>query len=130
MIEFLGLGVLLGVPLVYLLIALSTFHASSLAAVTVADQAARLFADAPDRASAEARITATVPQMAQGHGIDPADVTWVVTCEGGVDVECPRPGAAVRVEVSIAVPLPLMQGSEHPLGVVRSESTVLIPRFG
>lgn len=125
-VEFLGLGVLLVAPLIYVLVTLAQFQAASLAAVTIADQAARIQAQAPDAATAEARRQVAVAEMARGHGVDPADVTVSMHC----DSACPGHNVHVHAEVGISVQLPLMPTHGARAGVVHSSATAYIPSNG
>lgn len=125
-VEFLGLGVLLVAPLIYVLVTLAQFQAASLAAVTIADQAARIQAQAPDAATAEARRQVAVAEMARGHGVDPADVTVSMHC----DSACPGHNVHVHAEVRISVQLPLMPTQGARAGAVHSSATAYIPSNG
>lgn len=125
-VEFIGLGVLLMAPLVYVLVVLSQFQAASLAAVTIADEASRIQAESPDAATAEQRRALAVREMAEGHGLDPADIRVTIEC----DTACPGHGAHARAVVEISVSLPLMPAEGARVGIVRSSATQYTPRYG
>jgi len=125
LVEFLGLGILLGAPLVYVLVALSQFQAAAMAAVTVSEQIARIHAEAPDAAEARVRDASATREMAGDYGIDPAVVHVNVTCDG----RCPGPGVLVTAHVTIDVPLPLMPSSSR-IGHVKGEASVRSPKYG
>ncbi len=124
-VEFIGVGVLLGVPLFYLLIALAGLHSAALAATTMAQQLAAVQANSPDAAAAEERVGVARAEMARSAGVDPAAVRVQIEC----DRPCPGPGARVRVDVQISVSLPLLP-STGGVASVESSATVLSPRYG
>lgn len=102
-VEFLGVALLLLVPVVYLALTLGRLQATTFAVDGAAREAARAVATADDAASAERRVLAAVRLALadQGVGADPADAT-TVTCDG----DCLAPGATITVRVATDVPLP------------------------
>ena len=124
-VEFLGLGVLLGVPLFYVLVSLSQFQAAALASVSISEQASRLYAQAPDAATADGRLRVAVAEMAGGYRLDPATVHVNVGCAP----RCFAPGSTVTARVTIDVPLPLMPAAAR-VGTVSADAAVATPRFG
>jgi len=103
-VEFLTLGVLLLLPLVYLVLTLGRLQAAAFAADSAAGAAARAFATAPDEDGARARALAAVRLglRDQGFDDDPAAAARL-TCS---TTPCLTPGGRVEVEVSIDVVLP------------------------
>lgn len=103
-LEFLTVGLVLLVPTVYLVLAVSTIQAAAFAVEGAARQAARVFVQAPDLASAQASAERALAFALADHGIDEeADLS--VTCE----VEaCLVRQAFVTVDIDLSVALPLV----------------------
>jgi len=103
-VEFVLLGVLLLVPLVYLILTVGRVQAASFAVDAAARSAVRAFTTAPDEATGRARALAAVRLglLDQGFDDDPAAATRV-TCAAG---PCLTPGGRVGVEVTVDVVLP------------------------
>lgn len=102
-VEFLGMALLLLVPVVYLVLALGRVQAATFAADGAAREAARAVVTARDDASATERGLAAV-RLAfddQGIAIRPAEVLSV-RC----DPACTAPGGVVTVAVEVDVTLP------------------------
>ncbi|GEN79473.1 TadE/TadG family type IV pilus assembly protein [Actinotalea fermentans] len=102
-VEFLGVALLLLVPVVYLSLTLGRLQAATFAVDGAAREAARAVATADDAASAEQRMLAAVGLALADQGVDadPAGAT-TVTCED----DCLAPGATITVQVGVEVPLP------------------------
>lgn len=106
-LEFVTAGMILLVPLVYFVLTMSAIQAGSLAVEGAARQAARVFVQADDAASAQAAAIRAVEFALSDHGVDPASVDVSVSCT-------PRPTACltrqgyVTVSVALSVPLPLV----------------------
>src|SRR5215218_1477843 len=105
-LEFLGVGLLLLVPVVYLVLTLAALQAGALAAEGAARHAARSFVLAATPEEAAARAERAVELTLADFGIDPAAAE--------VDIACaPDPGTClarrslVTVTVGIRVALPL-----------------------
>jgi hypothetical protein len=107
-VEFVSLGVLLLVPLVYLVLTLGRVQAASFAADGAAREAARAFTTAPDEQTARVRALAAVRLglRDQGFDVDPASVTRL-TCSAS---PCLTPQGAVAVQVTVDVVLPGIPG--------------------
>ena len=103
-IEFVTLGVLLLVPVVYLVVTLARIQAASFAADSGARAAARAFTTAPDDDAGRARALAAVrlALLDQGFDVDPAGVL-ALTCSAH---PCLTPGARIGVQVEVRVVLP------------------------
>ena len=104
MVEFVTIGVLLLVPVVYLVLTLGRVQAASFAAEGAAREAARLVVSAATEADGQARAVAVTGWALrdQGFADDPARAVSV-TCSA---VPCLTPGADVQVTVRVDVPLP------------------------
>lgn len=106
-LEFIVAGLVLLVPLVYLVVALGAIQGQTLGAETVARHAARAVSTAAGPVQADTRMRAVAAAVAGEYGIDPARMNVYLTCVGFAP-ECPAAGATVTVTVRVVVPLPLV----------------------
>lgn len=125
-VELLGLGFMLALPLLYVMVTLSHFERASLAAVTIADEASRVQANASDPDSAAVLRSRAVKEITRGHGLDPGAVSVELTCQG----RCPGHGARVRVTATVRVALPLIPVHGTRIGSVTATSLAVAPRYG
>lgn len=130
-VEFVGLAVVLLVPLVYLVVVLGRVQAGAYAVEAAARSAARVYAGAAsqEQAAGQARAAVTLALGDHGFAADPDDVTQV-TCEA---TPCLQPEARVRVRVRVEVSLP---GVPAPLAAVvpvqvpvEAESVAVVDRL-
>jgi len=104
-IEFVAIGVLLLVPLVYFVIAVGRIQAASFAADGSARAAARAFVTAADDSDARRRAAIAVQLGMRDQGFtDPRDGDVMVECS--TPNACLTPGSQVRVRVDVRVGLP------------------------
>lgn len=118
-LEFITVGTLLLVPLVYLIISLALIQNSLFAATALAREAARSASIGDDS-------YATVNQVLSDYGIAKENTEMHIDCE---PVAC-RPGASRTIaRVRIAVRLPLVPDalSLGSIGQIQVESTASIP---
>lgn len=101
-IEFIVGGVLLLVPLLYLIIAMGMVQGQTMGVEAAARHLARSLAT-DQAASASEDLVATV---ATQYGVDPATLSVTLACESSGP--CPAPGAILTVTVSATVTLPLV----------------------
>lgn len=106
-LEFIVVGCLLLVPLVYLIVALGAIQGQALGVESAARHAARVMAQSVDAADAADRSRAVLALTIDEYGLDPDSVAVEVTCRP-VTGECPAAGATVVVTVSSQVQLPLV----------------------
>lgn len=106
-LEFIVGGVLLLVPIVYLMLALGTIQGQSLGVEAAARHTARAISTATDADDAAERADRVLASVAEEYGIDPGelDVAWDCTDSPG---ECPAAGATLVVTVRTRAELPLM----------------------
>jgi hypothetical protein len=103
-VEFVTLGVLLLVPLAYLVMTLARVQAASFAVDSAARGAARAFTTAPDEATGRARVLAAVRLALRDQGFDDEPATAArLTCAAS---PCLTPQGRVSVEVTVDVVLP------------------------
>lgn len=105
-LEFITVGLILLVPLVYLIVALGAIQSQALGVETGARQLARTIATAPDTATADARSKRVLEAIIAEYGIDPAKVEVEVSC--ATPGPCPTAGTLLSVTVTAEVALPLV----------------------
>ncbi|HWI31091.1 MAG TPA: TadE family protein [Microbacterium sp.] len=106
-LEFITVGLLLLVPLVYLIVALGQIQGQSLGAEAGARHVARAISTAPDAATATARADAVLRSIVDEYGIDAETVELSLSCRPAGSV-CPEAGATVVVTIATRVSLPLV----------------------
>lgn len=106
-LEFITAGLILLVPLVYLVLAMAALQGGALAVEGVARQAARVYVQAPDEAEASARAVRAVEVGLADYGIDPGSAGVRIDCESGPN-GCLTRQRTVTVTVRIRVALPLV----------------------
>ncbi len=103
-VEFVALGVLLLVPLVYLVLMLARVQAGAFAVSQASREAGRAFVTAPAGGSAVARAQAAALISFEDHDfVDTGRLS--IACRS---TPCLSPGARVRTTATVAVPLPLV----------------------
>ncbi|WP_402376134.1 pilus assembly protein [Isoptericola rhizosphaerae] len=105
-VEFLGVSVLLLVPLVYLVVALAQVHAAAFAVEGAAREASRAVVTADSSSEGTARAAAATRLALGDQGFD-VDGAELLTVECSAD-PCLTPGATIGVSVRYEVPLPLV----------------------
>ncbi|WP_258059055.1 hypothetical protein [Arthrobacter sp. B1805] len=128
-VEFVFLGVLLLVPVVYLVLAVGQLQAGSFAVVGAADQAAKVYVDAPTPQEAEARAREATDIALSDFGFSQGQALVAIACTS----QCLAPGSTVTVTVRLDVPLPLMPtvaGSYPSAATVDAVATQVVERFG
>lgn len=111
-LEFIVVGLILLVPIVYLVVALGSIQSQALGVETGARQLARTIATSPDAVTANARGARVLDAIADEYGLDASAVRVSIRCldEDGIVLTgaCPEPGALLSVTVTTEVPLPLV----------------------
>jgi hypothetical protein len=130
-VEFVTLGVLLLVPVIYLVLALGRIQAAAYATDGAAREAARAFTAAADERSGRVRTQAAVRLglLDQGFDVDPSRAT-TIECR---QTPCLSPEGRVVVRVSVDVVLPGIPGFVDRLVAthvtVRSSQTAVVDAF-
>lgn len=106
-LEFITVGVILLVPLAYLIITLGTVQQAMLGAEAAARHTARVIGQAENATDAADRGDAVLASVIDEYDLNAADVDVSVTCTPA-GAECPRSGATVVVTVSTRVSLPFV----------------------
>ena len=128
-LEFLTVGMILLVPLVYLVLAVASIQAAALGVEGAARQAARVAVLRADGAGQSHDIERTVRVVLADYGVDAGAAAVDVVCSAA----CDDPGSRITVSVRAAVALPLVpQGlASSSIGTVQLESsaTHTVSRF-
>jgi len=131
-LEFVTLGLVLLVPLVYLVLTMAAIQGGSLAAEGAARQAARVFVESPTPERAQAAALRALEIALADHGIDPGGADIAVNCSPRPDACLTRRGL-VTVTVDLTVPLPLVPAAltgDFPLAVpLSATATQQVSRF-
>ncbi len=126
-LEFLTVGMILLVPLVYLVLAVASIQAAALGVEGSARQAARVAVLSAD--GAHASVERTVAVVLADYGVDAGATSVDVTCS----TRCDEPGSRVTVHVRVTVPLPLvpqvLASSSIATVQLESSATHTVSRF-
>ena len=130
-IEFLTLGVLMMVPLVYLVITLGRIQAASFAVDGAAREASRVYVDAGSEAVANSRAVAVTDLALRDQGFaSSARRGPTISCSLN---PCLSSGGQVTVSVAVAVVLPGVPGVVDRFValhvIVRSRHTAAVDTF-
>lgn len=106
-LEFITVGVILLVPLVYLVIVLGAIQQQAFGVEAAARHTARAIATAPDTEAAGGRSDAVLGSIIDEYRLESADVRVSVECTP-VGTGCPTAGATVIVTVATRVRLPFV----------------------
>lgn len=106
-LEFIVVGMLLLVPLVYLVVALGLVQGQSLGAEAGARHVARAISTASDSEDADARAGLVLDSVVREYGIDADDVSLTMQCRPA-GATCPDAGATLVVTLRTSVALPLV----------------------
>lgn len=122
-LEFITAGLVLLLPLIYLVLVMAAIQGATLAAEGAARHAARVFVQQPDVPSAQALAETAVRFALADHGIEEAAADVEISCSA----VCLQPHSLVTVTVSIEVPLPLVPAAlpgDFPLSIGLSATAV------
>lgn len=127
-VEFLGLTLVLLIPVVYLMIYVSQVQAAAFASVAAADQAAKVVVSGTEGRSA-AQAHAAVRLTLADFGIDYGAYELDLGCSAG-DCVSLDPGEVVQARVDVQVPIPLTPADWSLAPVtVGSDARQAVPRF-
>ena len=131
-LEFVTAGLVLLVPIVYLVIAMSAIQGTALAVEGASRQAARVFVESATPAEARASAERAVQFALADYGLDPDGVTVEVSCSPRPS-ECLTRRGFVTVVVTSRAVLPLVPpvlDLDVPLSVpMSSAATQQVSRF-
>ena len=106
-LEFITIGVILLVPLAYLVLTLGAVQETMLGAEAAARHTARVIGQAENPDAAARSGDAVLASIIDEYGMNPDDVGIVLTC-APVESPCPAAGATVIVRVETYVSLPFV----------------------
>ena len=131
-LEFVTAGMILLVPLVYLVLVMSAIQAAALSTEGAARQAARVFVQADNGVDARASTARAIEFALADYGLDASDATVKIRCVPDPS-ECLTRRGFVTVSVTIKVPLPLVPPAltiDAPLAVpLSATATQQVSRF-
>lgn len=107
-LEFITVGVILLVPLVYLVIALGVIQEQTLGAEAAARHTARVISQAPDAETAAARSDAVLAGIIDEYGLEPGAVRVSISCTPAGVAACPSAGVTMVVTVATTARLPFV----------------------
>ncbi|HEV7949494.1 MAG TPA: hypothetical protein VGP24_06990 [Glaciihabitans sp.] len=123
-LEFITAGVLLLVPLVYLILVISALQAATFAVEGAARQASRVFVRAPTEQDARDAANRAIAFALSDYGVEPARAEVSIACTPH-PAECLTRRGYVTVTVDVEVSLPLVPAAisiSTPLAVTVSAS--------
>ena len=106
-LEFITVGVILLVPLAYLVLTLGAVQQTLLGAEAAARHTARVIGQAESSAEAARSADAVLASVIDEYGMDAEDVRVTTSCTPA-GAECPTAGATVIVTVRTHVSLPFV----------------------
>ena len=131
-LEFVTVGLLLLVPIVYLVLALSALESASFGVEGGVRQAARVFVQSETEGAAESAARTAIRVTLADYGLDARDAKVAISCRPN-PADCLTRRGYVTVTVSTTVPLPLMPAVLQlhlPAGIpVQSVATEQVSRF-
>ena len=107
LVEFIWLGLLMLVPLVYIMLTVSDVQRAAYGASTASRAAGRAFVLAPDTATGHERAISAARIALADQGIDRAAMDVDIECAPSPD-DCLAPHSTVTVVVSVRQRLPLL----------------------
>jgi len=105
MVEFTVLGMLLMIPLVYVVLTVFVVQKAAYAVTAATREAGRAYVTAESGGEAAARAEAAAAIALGDHGLGLGPGQLAVECSAN---PCLTPGATVRVRLDLTVPLPLL----------------------
>lgn len=129
--EFITAGVLLLIPLVYLVITVGQVQAASFAAEGAVRQASRVFVSAPTLTAARGQAALAISDALADVNLTPADVTSNISCAPN-PTACLSPDSRVTARMTVNIALPLIPKifnlDKYARVAVSAESTEVVPR--
>lgn len=106
-LEFIVVGLVLLVPIVYLVVALGALQSAALGAEAGARHVARAIATASGPDEAQQRADAILATVNREYRLDPAGTAVAISCRPAT-ATCPAAGSTVVVRIDTRVALPFM----------------------
>jgi hypothetical protein len=130
LVELTWLGLLLLVPLLWIVLSVFEVQRGAFAVSGAARAAGRAYALAPSDEVGQARAQAAARQVLADHGVGEQPLGLFVTCAPAGD--CHAPGAVITIDVRSRVDLPLLPdvlGGGAPSFALNSSHTVPVGQF-
>jgi len=130
-VEAVWLGILLLVPLLWIVVSVFEVQKGAFATSAAARAAGRAYALAPTDAEGKDRAEQAARQALRDQGLSGAPLTVTVTCESAGS-SCHSGGAVITVHISSRVDLPLMPevlGGDRPSFALDATHTVPIGQY-
>lgn len=131
-LEFITVGLLLLVPIVYLVLALSALERASFGVEGAARQATRVFVQSGSEADAESAARTAIAVTLADYGLSSGEAEVRVSCRPD-PADCLARRGFVTISISTTVPLPLVPPAltlHLPVGIpVQSVATEQVSRF-
>ena len=131
-LEFVTVGLLLLVPIVYLVLALSAIESASFGVEGAARQATRVFVQSESEAAAESAARTAIQVTLADYGLDAHNARVAISCRPN-PADCLTRRGFVTVTITTTVPLPLIPPVLQlhlPAGIpVQSVATEQVSRF-
>ncbi len=131
-LEFITVGLLLLVPLVYLVLALSALQSASFGVEGAARQASRVYVQSPSVEAAQSAARDAIAVTLADYGLDAAEARVQITCRPD-PADCLTRRGFVTVRISAVVPLPFVPPAltvDLPAGIpVEATATEQVSRF-
>jgi hypothetical protein len=125
-------GLILLLPLVYLVLTMSAIQAGSFAVNGASRQAVRVYVQSRDERSAEAAAERAIHFALEDYGIDSATASVSIACSP-LPATCLHRAGTVSISVRVSVALPLLPAAltgSGPLAVsLESTATEQVSRF-
>ena len=128
-LEFITAGMLLLIPLVYLVVALGAIQGATLATEGAARQAARVYVESPDRDTAVKRAQQAIDFALADYGLDSKQADVTISCSD----TCLTPQSLVSIGVGVKVVMPLVPAvlnlDQAAVVPVSSQASQVVSRF-
>ena len=128
-LEFITAGMLLLIPLVYLVVAVGVVQGATLATEGAARQAARVYVESPDLETAVTRAQQAIDFALADYGIDSKKANISISCSE----TCLTPESLVSIGVSVHVPMPMVPAvlnlDQAAVIPVSSQASQVVSRF-
>lgn len=131
-LEFISAGLLMLIPMVYLMLTLGTIQSAALATEGAARQGARVFVQAPSHAAGAAAAQRALDLALADHRLESTAAAMRIRCTPRPE-QCHTRRGWVTIEVAVRVPLPLVPSVfdlRVPLALtVEASATQQVSRF-
>ena len=128
-LEFITAGMLLLIPLVYLVVAVGAVQGATLATEGAARQAARVYVESPDQNTAIKRAQQAIDFALADYGLDSKHADITITCSSS----CLEPESLVSIGVGVKVVMPLVPAvlnlDQAAVIPVSSQASQVVSRF-